>query len=101
MTFSGISIYSPLFFVAYFAFLFVILSIYRIIIRELLIAYCAKGKHRRYAVLIGGGNNMQVLYEEMENSLASSLYEVVGYFDIKPNDALSSQCSYLGNPDGF
>ena len=28
-------------------------------------------------------------------------YEVVGYFDIKPNDALSSQCSYLGNPDGF
>ena len=44
---------------------------------------------------------MQVLYEEMENSLASSLYEVVGYFDIKPNDALSSQCSYLGNPDGF
>ena len=27
---------------------------------------------------------MQVLYEEMESSLASSLYEVVGYFDIKP-----------------
>ena len=44
---------------------------------------------------------MQVLYEEMENFLASSLYEVVGYFDIKPNDALSSQCAYLGNPDGF
>ena len=76
MTFSGISIYSPLFFVAYFSFLFVILSIYRIIIRHFLIVYCAKGKHRRYAVFIGGGNNMQVLYEEMENSLASSLYEV-------------------------
>lgn len=101
MTFSGISIYSPLFFVAYFSFLFVILSIYRIIIRHFLIVYCAKGKHRRYAVFIGGGNNMQVLYEEMESSLASSLYEVVGYFDIKPNEALSSQCSYLGNPDGF
>ena len=101
MTFSGISIYSPFFFVAYFSFLFVILSIYRIIIRHFLIVYCAKGKHRRYAVFIGGGNNMQVLYEEMESSLASSLYEVVGYFDIKPNDALSSQCSYLGNPDGF
>ena len=101
MTFSGISIYSPLFFVAYFSFLFVILSIYRIIIRHFLIIYCTKGKHRRYAVFIGGGNNMQVLYEEMENSLASSLYEVVGYFDIKPNDGLSSQCSYLGDPDGF
>ena len=88
MTFSGISIYSPFFFVAYFAFLFVILSIYRIIIREFMIAYCAKGKHRRYAVFIGGGNNMQVLYEEMENSLASSLYEVVGYFDINPNEEL-------------
>ena len=87
MTFSGISIYSPLFFIAYFSFLFVILSIYRIIIRHFLIVYCAKGKHRRYAVFIGGGNNMQVLYEEMENSLASSLYEVVGYFDIKPNEA--------------
>lgn len=44
---------------------------------------------------------MQVLYEEMESSLASSLYEVVGYFDIKPDEAFSSQCSYLGNPDGF
>ena len=93
MTFSGISIYSPLFFVAYFSFLFVILSIYRIIIRHFLIVYCTKGKHRRYAVFIGGGNNMQVLYEEMESSLASSLYEVVGYFDIRPNDAFSSQCS--------
>ena len=67
MTFSGISIYSPLFFVAYFSFLFVILSIYRIIIRHFLMVYCAKGKHRRYAVFIGGGNNMQVLYEEMES----------------------------------
>ena len=101
MTFSGISIISPLFFVFYFFILFVVLSIYRIIIRHSLISYCAKGKHKRYAVFIGGGNNMQVLYEEMESSLASSLYEVVGYFDIKPNDALSSQCSYLGNPDGF
>ncbi len=26
-----------------------------------------------------------MLYEEMESSLAS-IYEVVGYFDIKPND---------------
>ena len=101
MAFSGISIISPLFFIIYFFILFVVLSVYRIIIRRLLIDYCAKGKHKSYAVFIGGGNNMQVLYEEMESSLASSLYEVVGYFDIKPNDALSSQCSYLGNPDGF
>ena len=28
---------------------------------------------------------MQMLYEEMESSLAS-IYEVVGYFDIKPNE---------------
>ena len=100
MAFSGISIISPLFFVLYFFILFVILSIYRIIIRHLLISYCAKGKHKRYAVFIGGGNNMQMLYEEMESSLAS-IYEVVGYFDIKPNDVFSSQCSYCGSPDGF
>ena len=100
MTFSGISIFSPLFFVIYFFILFVVLSIYRIIIRHSLISYCTKGKHKRYAVFIGGGNNMQMLYEEMESSLAS-IYEVVGYFDIGPNDALSSQCSYLGNPDSF
>ena len=100
MTFSGISIISPLFFVFYFFALFVVLSIYRIIIRHSLIGYCAKGKHKRYAVFIGGGNNMQMLYEEMESSLAS-IYEVVGYFDIEPNDALSSQCSYLGSPDSF
>lgn len=100
MAFSGISIISPLFFVIYFFILFVVLSIYRIIIRHSLISYCTKGKHKRYAVFIGGGNNMQMLYEEMESSLAS-IYEVVGYFDIGPNDALSSQCSYLGNPDSF
>ena len=100
MTFSGISIISPLFFVFYFFILFVVLSIYRIIIRHSLISYCAKGKHKRYAVFIGGGNNMQMLYEEMESSLAS-IYEVVGYFDIGPNDALSSQCPYLGSPDSF
>lgn len=100
MTFSGISILSPLFFVIYFFILFVILSIYRIIIRHSLIGYCAKGKHKRYAVFIGGGNNMQMLYEEMESSLAS-IYEVVGYFDSKSSDALSSQCPYLGSPDGF
>lgn len=100
MAFSGISIISPLFFVICFFILFVVLSIYRIIIRHVLISYCAKGKHKHYAVFIGGGNNMQMLYEEMESSLAS-IYEVVGYFDIKPNDALSSQCSYLGSPDSF
>ena len=81
MTFSGISILSPLFFVNYFFILFVVLCIYRIIIRRSLIGYCAKGKHKRCAVFIGGGNNMQMLYEEMESSLAS-IYEVVGYFDI-------------------
>ena len=100
MTFSGISILSPLFFVNYFFILFVVLCIYRIIIRRSLIGYCAKGKHKRCAVFIGGGNNMQMLYEEMESSLAS-IYEVVGYFDICPNDNLSSQCPYLGSPDSF
>jgi WcaJ_sugtrans: undecaprenyl-phosphate glucose phosphotransferase len=65
-----------------------------------LIIYCAKGKHKRYAVFIGGGNNMQMLFEEMEGSLAS-IYEVVGYFDIVPNDIFSSQCPYLGSPDSF
>ena len=40
---------------------------------------------------------MQMLYEEMDSSLAS-IYEVVGYFDIKSNEVLSSQCPYLGNP---
>ena len=101
MAFSGIFIISPLFFVSYFFILFVILSIYRIIIRHSLISYCAKGNHKRYAVFIGGGNNMQMLYEEMESSLAS-IYEVVGYFDVVPNATLSStMCLILGNPDSF
>ena len=78
----------------------VILSIYRIIIRHSLIGYCAKGKHKRYAVFIGGGNNMQMLYEEMESSLAS-IYEIIGYFDIEPNNSFSIQCPYLGNPNDF
>ena len=61
MTFSGISIFLLFFLLLISSFLFVILSIYRIIIRHFLIVYCAKGKHRRYAVFIGGGNNMQML----------------------------------------
>lgn len=99
MAFSGISIIF-LFFCCLFFTLFVILSIYRIIIRHSLIGYCAKGKHKHYAVFIGGGNNMQMLYEEMESSLAS-IYEIVGYFDIEPNNSFSTQCSYLGNPNDF
>ena len=55
MAFSGISILSPLFFVIYFFILFVFLSIYRIIIRRSLIGYCAKGKHKRYAVFYWWG----------------------------------------------
>lgn len=43
---------------------------------------------------------MQMLYEEMESSLAS-IYEVVGYFDIKHNETFSSQCLYLGSPESF
>lgn len=100
MAFSGISIISPLFFVFYFFTLFVILSTYRIVIRRLLIVYCAKGKHKSYAVFIGGGDNMQTLYEEM-NSSPASIYEIVGYFDIEPHDSFSSQCQYLGNPESF
>ena len=100
MAFSGISIISPLFFIIYFFILFVVLSVYCIIIRRLLIDYCAKGKHKSYAVFIGGGDNMHTLYEEMESSLAA-IYEVVGYFDVTPNDTFSSQCRYLGNPDNF
>ena len=46
MAFSGISIISPLFFIIYFFILFVVLSVYRVIIRRLLIDYCAKGKHK-------------------------------------------------------
>lgn len=36
----------------------------------------------------------------MESSLAS-IYEIVGYFDIEPNNSFSTQCSYLGNPNDF
>lgn len=50
MAFSGISIISPLFLLSIFS-PFVVLSVYRIIIRRLLIDYCAKGKHKSYAVL--------------------------------------------------
>ncbi|MCS2582595.1 undecaprenyl-phosphate glucose phosphotransferase [Bacteroides sp. BFG-551] len=100
MAFSGIFINSPLFFVIYFLILFLVLSIYRIIIRHSLIVYCAKGNHKRYTVFIGSGHNMQMLYEEMDSSLAS-IYEVVGYFDSTSSDTLSSQCRYLGSPESF
>lgn len=100
MFFSGISIISPLFFIIYFFILFVVSGVYRIIIRHFLTHYCAKGKHKRYAVFIGGGDNMQTLYEEMERSLAT-IYKVVGYFDVTPDDTFSSRCRYLGNPDSF
>lgn len=66
----------------------------------MLIDYCAKGKHKSYAVFIGGGDNMHTLYEEMESSLAA-IYEVVGYFDVTPNETFSPRCRYLGNPDNF
>ena len=38
---------------------------------------------------------MQMLFEEMEGSLAS-IYEVVGYFDIVPNDIFFIPMSLFG-----
>jgi putative colanic acid biosynthesis UDP-glucose lipid carrier transferase len=100
MTLGGITIISLPFFIAYFCILFVVLSIYRIIIRHQLIDYCAKRKHKHRVVFVGSGDNMQMLLGEMDSSLAS-IYEVAGYLDIVPNPDFSSKCSYLGNPDGL
>lgn len=100
MTLGGITIISLTFFIFYFCTLFFILSIYHIIIRHILISYCTKGKHKRRVVFVGSGNNMEMLYREMDSSIAS-IYEVVGYFDINPNFDFSLKCPYLGSPDGL
>ena len=80
MTFSGISIYSPLFFVAYFSFLFVILSIYRIIIRHFLIVYCAKGKHmvRLFDVHVGEFDGIVLRNVDLDIAAAAEL-EVLAF----------------------
>ena len=98
MTFAGFTFLSPLFFFVYFCFLFIALSLYRIIIRHSLIKYCQQGKHKRYSVFVGSGDNMQMLYEEMTHNQAS-IYHVCGYFDSEPNPNFPSACPYLGTAD--
>lgn len=76
---------------------FVCISIYRIIVRKMLVAWRRKPANKRNVVFVGSNNNARVMYEEMTENNALG-YNVLGYFDHQPNEMFKDKCLYLGTP---
>lgn len=86
-----------LFFAAYIATLFIVLSTYRLIFHAFLKAYRSRESHLNYVVLVGSTTNNIELYHELADDPASG-YSVAGYFDEQPNPQFK-ECPYLGKPE--
>ena len=76
---------------------FVCISIYRIIVRKMLVAWRRKPANKHNVVFVGSNNNARVMYKEMTETDTFG-YNVLGYFDHQPNEIFSEKCKYLGTP---
>ena len=80
---------------AYWIASFVCISIYRIIVRKILVAWRRKPANKRNVVFVGSNNNARGMYKEMTENDALG-YNVLGYFDHQPNEMFKDKCLYLG-----
>lgn len=87
-----------LFFPAYISALFLVLSIFRLIFRNVIKHLRTRGKNLRYVVLVGSTSNNIELYHELTDD-PSTGSKVEGYFDDEPNPQMPQQCNYLGRPE--
>ena len=87
-----------LFFPAYISALFLVLSIFRLIFRNVIKHLRTRGKNLRYIVLVGSTSNNIELYHELTDD-PSTGSKVEGYFDDEPNPQMPQQCNYLGRPE--
>lgn len=78
--------------------LIIMVSAYRLFVRWAVITYRRSGKAINKVVFMGSKENNIALYKEMR-AISSLGYNVLGYFDDKPNPAFPKECEYLGTPN--
>lgn len=84
------------FLLTFYAVDYLMLILFRIICRNFLKKFRQKGLNALHCVFVGSGGNIRELYKEMSET--TSGYQVHGYFDFEPNEALSEKLPYLGKP---
>lgn len=89
---------SARFFVLFYFFFLICLTIYRLTFRQILKSYRRSGGNSRSTILLGDGENMIELYHEMTGNAASG-FKIIGYFAEAPSPLYPEQCPYLGLPN--
>lgn len=85
-------------FIIFFLIATTVVVIMRVSYNAYLKANRKKGRNRCNVIYVGSGSNLMELYNEMALQLTTG-YNVVGYFDKKPNADFSEKCTYLGTGD--
>lgn len=81
--------------------LFVLSSVYRLIIRYIVKWWRKNDKHIRHAVIVGGTTSNYILYHELVG-VEYLGYKVEGYFNDEPNSLFEqANCTYLGKPEAI
>lgn len=88
---------SARFFVLFYFFFLICLTIYRLTFRQILKSYRRSGGNSRSTILLGDGEDMIELYHEMAGNAASG-FKIIGYFAEAPSPLYPEQCPYLGLP---
>ena len=77
---------------------FVVISTYRLVLRELVKSMRRKGRNLRHVILVGSKYNTIQLYKELTDDKSTG-YRVYGYFANEPTADYPETCQYLGTPD--
>ncbi len=89
---------SWLHYIIFLAVLLVVLACFRLGVRKCVKIWRASPAHVHNVVLVGDGENMLALYEELRDPHVAG-YNVVGYFDYSTDKALKdSDVTWLGDP---
>lgn len=97
ITLTDIGTTSARFFISFYALLFFILTIYRLVARYLLKRYRKGGGNTRSSILVGINDHMDELYQQMMGDPTTG-YRIIGYFNDQPSSHFSTLLPYLGQP---
>lgn len=75
----------------------IVISAYRLCMREIVKYSRRKGKNLRHVVLVGAKYNTVQLYKELTEDRSTG-FRVHGYFADEPSDLYPEDCKYLGKP---
>lgn len=76
----------------------VLISIYRVLVRRIVVAWRRKPNHVHNVVIVGSSENAAELYKEVMETVTLG-YNVNGYFDDERDPLFPEKATYLGKPE--